>query len=465
MSVDEADAPVAQTGGRNGRLGLSTKIIYATGDHTVNLALSAASLLYFKFLTDVADLRPALAGAVVWVARAVDAVSDPTMGRISDLTRWKVGRRRGYFLLGALPFGAFFALMWLDAPFASQGGKFVYYASIYVLLSLAMTVLSIPYMALLPEMANSYDERTSLNAFRSGAAVLGTLVAVGMKPLADGLGGGSDGWLFAGCVLGVWLVIPWLGVFRVSFERPEYAGKQQLGLRDGVRALMQHRSYRKLASLFVLARIAVDLIGAMLLFYFTYWLGREGDFPVTMLLFLVLVVLCLPVWLRIARRHDKRSIFVFGSAWWIGSMMFMLLADPAWPRWTMFAIVGLTAIGYAVADLMPWAMLGDVIDEDELATGERREGIYVGFFTLLRKFGGASAVLIIGFVMDACGYVGGGVPREAQSELALQTIRVLTTLAPAVFLALAIWVALGYPLSRAAHEQVLEQLKRRGRPR
>jgi GPH family glycoside/pentoside/hexuronide:cation symporter len=184
-----------------------------------------------------------------------------------------------------------------------------------------------------------------------------------------------------------------------------------------------------------------------------------------MLLFLVLVVLCLPVWLRIARRHDKRSIFIFGSTWWIGSMMFMLLAEPSWPRWLMFAVMGLTAIGYAVADLMPWAMLGDVIDEDELTTGERREGVYVGFFTLLRKLGGASAVLIIGFVLDAAGYVGGGVPREAQSEFALQTIRVMTSLLPAIFLALAVWVALGYPLGRAAHERVLDQLEKRGRPR
>ena len=178
----------------------STKFVYSLGDHTVNLVLSAASLLFFKFLTDVAELRPLLAGAVVWIARVVDAFSDPAMGRLSDLTRWKVGRRRGYFLLGAVPFGVFFALMWQDVPLASQAGKFSYYAGAYILTSLAMTVLSIPYMALLPEMANSYDERTSFNTYRSAASVIGTFAAVAMKPLAEFFGGGSAGWATSGAV-------------------------------------------------------------------------------------------------------------------------------------------------------------------------------------------------------------------------------------------------------------------------
>jgi len=445
-------------------LPISTKIVYALGDHTVNLVLSAASLLYFKFLTDVAELRPALAGAVVWIARVVDAFTDPAMGRISDLTRWKIGRRRGYFLIGALPFGVFFALMWLDVPFASQAGKFSYYTGIYIMVSLAMTTLTIPYMALLPEMATTYDERTSFNTFRSAAAVLGTFAAVAMKPLSSAFGGGSQGWWAAGCVVGVWLVVPWLGVFKVSFERPERARAEPMDLRQGLRFLMAHPAYRRLASFFILARIAVDLIGAMFLFYFAVWIGREGDFQLTMFLFLTIVVLSLPAWLRVARKHDKRSIFIFGAAWWIVAQCFIFLGEPDWPRWVMFLIAALAAIGYAVADLMPWSMLGDVIDEDELATGERREGIYVGFFTFLRKLGGASAVLMVGFALDASGYIGGA-PRAEQSELTLQTIRVLTSLVPAFFLALAIAVAFGYPLGREAHKRVIAQLLQRDKGR
>jgi sugar (glycoside-pentoside-hexuronide) transporter len=434
--------------------------VYAAGDHTVNLVLSSASLLYLVFLTDVVGLRPALAGGVVWIARVVDAITDPMMGRISDLTRWRAGRRRPYFLIGALPFGVFFGLMWLDLPLASQGAKFAYYSAAYVGVSLAMTCLSVPYLALIPEMAIGYDERTSFNTFRSAAAVMGTFVAAAMKPLSDWLGGGGAGWSQAAAILGVWLVLPWLAVFRVSFERPGFRREAMVGFAEGTRILANHRSYRVLSLFFILARIAVDTIGAMFLFYFSYWLGREYDFAPTLFLFLSVVVLSLPFWLRVARHHDKRTIFVIGAAWWIGAQVFIFLGDPSWPRWAMFAIAGLAAVGYAVADLMPWAMLGDVIDEDELATGERREGVYVGFFTFLRKLGGATAVALVGVTLEWSGYVG-GLPREQQTELALTTIRVLTSLAPALLLALAIWAALSYPLSRAAHREILDQLDRR----
>ena len=160
------------------RLSTRGKTVYALGDHTVNIVISAVSLLYLKFLIDHGGLSPYLAGLVIWIARIIDAFTDPGMGRLSDMSRWRSGRRRPYFLIGALPFGFFFALMWLTVPFASEFARFAYYALVFIGVSLSMTCISVPYLALLPEMATDYDERTSLNTFRSIAAVLGTLAAV-----------------------------------------------------------------------------------------------------------------------------------------------------------------------------------------------------------------------------------------------------------------------------------------------
>jgi GPH family glycoside/pentoside/hexuronide:cation symporter len=107
--------------------------------------------------------------------------------------------------------------------------------------------------------------------------------------------------------------------------------------------------------------------------------------------------------------------------------------------------------------MIPWSMLGEVVDEDELRCGERREGLYFGLFTFLRKLGGALAVSIGLFVLDLSGFVA----NQEQSQTTLTTIRVLTAVVPGVFVVLGAWVARGYPLTRARHAEILDALAAR----
>lgn len=446
----------AEDGARSeGRLPARTKIGFAFGDHTLNLSLSALSLFYLFFLTQVVGLRPTLASAVMLVGRAVDAFTDPAMGRVSDRTRWAWGRRRPYFVLGAIPFGLSFAALWLPVPFESQIAKLAYYTGAYVAYSLASTVLAVPYMALLPEIALGYQERNSISTYRAVLAVLGTLsAAVLVEPLTELFGGGAVGFGWTGLVLGAWLAAPWILVYAATWERPSFRRVPRLRFVEGLRAIAANRIYGRLVALYLCARIAVDVVAAMFLFYFRYWLERPGDFKITLFLLLVSVVLSLPIWLRISKHVDKHVVFGFGCIWWIAAQVALLAATPAWPRETIFVVAALAGIGYAVADLMPWAMLGDVVDEDELRTGERREGIYTGFLTFLRKLGGALGVTFAAFALELAGFTGGETPPES----AVVAIRVVTAVGPALFLVLAAWLSLGYPLGRVAHAEIVLRL-------
>jgi Na+/melibiose symporter-like transporter len=225
MPARGAGAPAAEPAPRE--LGRLAKSVYASGDFTLNTALSALSLVYAQyFLVQVADVRPVLAGMIPLIGRTIDAFFDPLMGRISDRTRWRSGRRRPWFLLGALPYGALFAAMWLDAPFDGAGARFAYYAATYTLMNLAMSVLTVPYVAIQPEMALDYDARTSLNTFRTVGATLGIFAAVTIEPIAEALGGGERGFAIAGAIFGFVLAAPWLAVYRVTFERPSWAGSR-----------------------------------------------------------------------------------------------------------------------------------------------------------------------------------------------------------------------------------------------
>jgi sugar (glycoside-pentoside-hexuronide) transporter len=440
------------------RLTPARKSVYALGDFTVNTVLSSLSIVYVTyFLTLVAGLRPELAGAVQLIARTVDAFTDPAMGRISDLCQWRLGRRRPFFLIGALPFGLFFALLWVDLPLESQGAMFAYYTAIYTLLSISMTVLSVPYLALQPEMASGYDARTSLNTYRNAGSVLGVFAAVAFRPVANALGGGAAGFALAGVGFGVLMALPWFAIFAITWERPDFQSRPTtLSFREGIRLVMGHDSFRRLTSLYLCGRVSMDLTGAMMILYFTHWIGRSGDFEPMMFIFLATVLLSLPIWLRVARRLEKSTVFIIGAAWWMAGQFILLAAQPEWPRWVILVFAPLIAVGYAVVDLMPWSMLGEVVDEDDLAHGERREGVYNGFFMFVRKLAGTAAVALALGLLGALGY-----SKEEQPEIAITAIRWLASVGPAFFLALSIWFARGYPLTRRAHDRILDGLGRR----
>ncbi len=441
------------------RLPVRVKAGFALGDHTVNIQLATVSLFFLYFLTQIAGLPPSRAGLVLLLGRAIDAFTDPLMGRISDRTPWAAGRRRPYFVLGALPFGVTFALLWSDSGLHDESAIFLYYVAIYGMNTLASTVLAVPYMALLPELALGYHERTSMNTWRSLGVVTAIFIAaLGMPALVSAFGGGAAGYAGAGAVLGAWVALPWVVVWGVTWERPGFRRAEATaatGLRAGLRRLAGHRSYRILASLFLSARISVDVSGALLIFYFSYWMGRPEDFPIALALLLGGMVLSLPFWLRLGRSVDKRVLFSAGALLWSVMLVGLLLVGPEQPRWLVLALCGLSGVGYAVADLVPWSMLGDVIDEDELAGGERRDGLYTGFFTFLRKLGGATGVALAGFALEGAGFARGAGTQGAEAKLA---IRLLTTLAPIVFLLLAVAIAARYPLTRSRHEAILAQL-------
>jgi sugar (glycoside-pentoside-hexuronide) transporter len=443
------------------RLPVYVKAGFALGDHTVNIQLATISLFFLFFLTEVAKLPPSWAGLVLLFGRAVDAVTDPLMGRLSDRTRWRFGRRRPYFLLGAFPFGLTFAFLWSQSGLQNDLAVFTFYTVIYVLNTLCSTVVAVPYMALLPELALGYDERTSINSFRAVGVVLAILLAgAGMPGLVAAFGHGASGYQAAGRAFGLWLALPWLVVYAVTWERPEFQRPVSGNFLASARRLAGHRSYRVLTALFLASRISVDVSGALLIFYFTYWVGRPDDFPIAMVLLLAGVVCSLPLWLRLARRFDKRNLFITGALLWSMMLLGVLFYEPDQPRMLIFAICALSGIGYAVTDLMPWAMLGDVIDEDELYGGERRDGMYAGFFTFVRKLGGALGVAAAGFALERAGFVRGG---AAQSETALTAIRTLASVGPIFFLLLAAWIARSYPLIRARHVEVRAQLDQRSR--
>lgn len=438
------------------RLPLHLKLIYGLGDHSTNVALVALTMIFPFYLTEVVEMRVGLAGLVPLVGRSADAISDIWMGRLSDRTTWKSGRRRPFILIGMVPFAATFAAIWFPAHIESATLQFAYYAGIYVLISVSMTVVVVPYQALLPELTENYHERTSLATFRSVSSIVGTLIILlTFRPMAVWLGGDDRAWALTGVIFGLWILWPWLPIWWVTYERRREPAESTLSTENYFRLLVSNGSFRRLLGLFALGRVAIDLPMALFLYYFTYVIGRPDDFEIVMGVFLVATVVAMPFWLRFARGRDKATVYRYGCVGWIFGLGCLFINQPEWPFAITLVATAFAGAGYAVCDMVPWSMVADVADEDEILSGERREGLYVGVFTFMRKFSGAISVAVAFAVLDWVGFEQ-GVENDAPVVWAL---RILTALIPVIFVFVSSMVARGYTLGSIRHREILDELE------
>lgn len=440
------------------RLPLHLKLIYGLGDHSVNVALVALTAIFPFYLTDVVGMRIGLAGLVPLIGRGVDALTDVWMGRISDRTTWKAGRRRPYLLIGAVPFSLSFAALWSVPSIESATLEFGFYVAVYVLLSISMTVVAVPYQALLPELTSNYHERTSLATFRSISSIFGTFVTLMLfLQIMNAFGGDPRAWRLTGAVFALWILWPWFPIWWVTYERPGKRSEQMVSTREYFRLIGENRSFRRLLALFTLGRIAIDLPMALFLHYFTYVIGRPEDFRPVMGVFLISVVVAMPFWLRFSRGRDKKTTYLYGCIGWAFGLGCLFVNQPEWPFAITLIATFFAGVGYSAADMIPWSMIADVADEDEILSGERREGLYVGVFTFLRKLAGAVGVAGAFLALDLVGFE----PGVENSESVLWVIRGATALVPVLFVIASAWAARSYPLGRLRHQAILEELAQR----
>ena len=455
------------------RLPLRMKLAFGAGDLGPAIATAIASFFQLFFLTTVAGLRPGTAGLILLLVKIWDAVNDPIVGWLTDRTVSKHGRRRPWLLYGALPFGLLFFLQWVVPPF-SDTGKFAYYLVIALLFDTAFTIVNVPYTALTPELTRDYDERTSLTSFRFAFSIGGALLAATLHQFivnrfcadAQACQGAAlqPGYLTAGAIWGICCVAPFIWCFAGTKERytPE-EGAPELGLLDQLRLAFSNRPYLFVIGIYLFSWLAVQITASVLTFYITYWLRNPGLIPVMLLAVQGTAFIFLFIWNAISRRIGKKAVYVIGMLFWIGVMAVLFFLQP---EQEVLAIVlsSLAGIGVATAYLIPWSMMPDVIELDELRTGQRREGIFYGFMVLLQKMGLALGLFLVGLALEVQGF-----DEQAsigqQPESALLAIRIMIGPVPAIILICGIILAAFYPITRQKHQETLASLQERRRSR
>jgi GPH family glycoside/pentoside/hexuronide:cation symporter len=452
--------PTAHSG--TNRLTLRKKLLFSTGDLSTSIPLAILMFFQLYFLTDVARLRPDYAGWAVGVGRIWDAINDPLFGLLSDRIRTRWGRRRVLLLFGAVPLGLSFMLMWI-VPGTGQLGLAIYYALVFMLFDTVFTLVHVGYNALTPEMTSDYDERSSLNGYRMVFSISGTLGAI---ILATVLGWSiKDQRLLyglIGLILGLVSIIPPLVVFSITRERPAAELPEPLPMRQAISETLSNYPFRLVMGLYLLSWTTASILAAVLIYFATYYLRVPEQANYFVLLAQGMAILFIPVVVWLSRRLDKRRAFILGSATWIVVFLgiFTLRADQVS---LAYILAGLSGVGIATAYVIPWAMVPDIVEYDQLRTGQRREGSYYAFASFFQKLATGLAIWGMGQALAWANYItpAAGEAPPVQPQQAIQAIRIFAGPVPAILLLLAIACAWYYPISRESHKALLEQLAER----
>jgi GPH family glycoside/pentoside/hexuronide:cation symporter len=450
----EAESP-------SNRLSLRLKLLYSTGDLSTSIPLAILMFFQLYFLTDVAGLRPEYAGWALGVGKMWDAVNDPLFGLVSDRIRTRWGRRRVLLLFGALPLGLAFMLMWLVPPLG-QLGLAVYYGITFILFDTAFTVVHVGYNALTPELTSDYDERSSLNGYRMAYSIFGTLGAIILATVLS--------WyitnarvLFAvvGVGLGLVSVVPPLIVFRVTREAPADTRPDPLPAREALKATLTNRPFRLVMGLYLLSWTTASVLAAVLVYFANYHLEVPEQANYFVLVAEGAAILFIPLWVWVARRLDKRRAFVLGVTSWIVVLLgiSVLRSDQVTLAYILAALSG---SGIATAYVIPWAMIPDIVECDQLETGQRREGSYYAFASFFQKLGTGVALWAMAQALALTGYItpSGNEPLPVQPTQAVTAIRVFMGPVPTALLLLSILFAWRYPITRESHRATCEALLR-----
>ncbi|WP_377478176.1 MAG: MFS transporter [Microcoleus anatoxicus] len=452
------------------KLSFSTKLAYGAGD--LGPAITANVLVFYLllFFTSVAGLSPGTASNILLIGKVWDAVNDPIVGVLSDRTSHPWGRRYPWMVYGAIPFGIFFFLQWI-VPSDNPTILFWYYVIIAILFNTAYTAVNLPYTALTPELTQDYNERTSLNSFRFTFSIGGSILSLILaKIIFDLVKDNTQKYLILGAVCTVISVLPlywcFLGtrkhVFAQLQENPVVEDDStSLGLKEQLRIAFNNRPFLYVIGIYLCSWLGVQLTASILPYFVINWMKLpEATFPQTAIAVQGTALAMLFVWSKVSERYGKKAVYFMGMSLWIIAQAGLFLLQPGQVG-LMYFLAVMAGVGVSTAYLVPWSMIPDVIELDELQTGQRREGVFYSFMVLLQKIGLAIGLWFVGQALEVAGFLPTlqGQKPPIQPDSALFAIRVAIGPLPTIALIIGMILTYFYPITREVHDEILLKLK------
>jgi len=441
--------------------------------------MAAFILFYYK---QVLGLSGTLTGLAIAISIIWDGISDPLVGAWSDKLRSRFGRRHPLMLAAVIPLAIAFIMLFgpPDAILSSQGRLFAWLLLSIILLRTALTVFMVPFLALGAEMSSDYHERTRLAGVRTNLGYfIGVVASAAALLLLFNDTNGVDGrfvidnyhhygWINAAlvlafsavCIAGTWRYIPHL------VQTPAREGNLLRDLADAFR----NRNFL----LLVLFDTAVGGMGGITatLLMVTYTYFWELDATQISILFagpVVMAVILISLgseWLN--RVFEKQQLLRFSCALaiinllWLTPMKLMgwLPEDSNWVFALIFVNWAIHMGMMILRTISVQTVLADIVDEHELATGKRQEGVMFAAAFFSAKFISGFGYLVAGPFLDLIGLEAGAQPGEVSNQV-IWGLGLIMGPGLALILLAPLWLSLRLQVSHANHVAVRQALEQR----
>jgi len=436
------------------------------------------------FYSQVIGLDARLVGVAILVALIIDAISDPIVGYWSDNLHSRWGRRHPFMLAAALPVALSYFLLWNPPQGWSQTGVFWYLLALAVVIRTAITFYETPSSALAAELTDDYVERSSLISYRSyfgwtGGNAVTVLMFFFLFPLmatetiADGRFN-RDSYELMGIIASLLIFTSILVCVFGTRSRIKYLKQppppRRITLITVFREIIESLSNRSFLALFIAALLGALATGlaASLTFYFYTYFWQFTSIQTGLILMGVFIAAIIGFMLApiITRRIGKKmGAMVIGIIAFIGAPMpIMLRLLDVLPEngtpfvfWFVFT-AGVIDLGLIICfQILYTSMMADLVEQSELKTGRRAEGVFFSSITFIRKSVQGFGLMLASLVLHLAQFPAGAAVEQVTDEVVW---RLGAYYVPTILIIWMLMMAVisRYQLNRADHEENLRRL-------
>lgn len=446
------------------KLSKTTLFAYGCGDFASNLCWTFIGSYLTVFYTDVVGMAPAVASAIMLIAKIWDGINDPMFGAIAERTNTKKGRFRPYIFYGA-PFLAVFSVLAFTA-FGSGNAAIIWAAVTYIGCGMLYTVVNLSYGSLSTVMTTDAEDINRLNSYRMmGTNLSSVLLNAITAPLLLELSGGgeiytADAYQKVAILYAVCAIPLFYFVYAQCKEtiRP-VTGAVKIPVSQSIRSVLTNKPLMLIFCIQLLAMTAFFGRMGVVLYYLIYNVRRYDLIAAFMSLPSLFTVIGIFLTMKYTVRVGKKRMAAIG---YIGAGISLIL----------IYFVGMT-IGYSNIPLLlvlhccygffcfsfpiPMAMVPDAINYEEDKRGVRSDGISYATVSLSTKFGAAFGVSGALLIMGATGYVA----NIEQSAAAIGGINLTTNLLFGIMFLCCLIPLILYPLDEKRSAEILSSLDKK----